>query len=166
MTSSADPAVSHDSQSPMTLGAALMAKQELDKVLLNIKDRMFANARAYTGRKPAEAVMPLLRRAESVLEEQRQLVLRINVANQSTRLGSGLAMSEMLSLRENLKTRATLIKELIKKASLEDRLFAGDQDKIEATVDLAALEQEQESLCRQVRDINLEIQQANWQITI
>ena len=155
----------------MKLAEALAERADLDKKLAQLKDRARGAARYSEGEEPPEPALGLLDEARGLLAHKMELVRRINLTNAETRLDRGdghvITMTAALALRDFLNAERNLLNEISTAASPEgaDRYY-GRRRRTElpetTDVPVARLRAEADSLSKRFRELDTQIQQANW----
>lgn len=150
----------------MKLAEALLLRADLNKKLASLRERINRNAIVQEGETPKEKVEDLLAEATSVLEEQQKLVRTINAANESTRLADGRLLADVLALRDTLIARHSLLIATIAATHKDVDRYSQREIKWIAQIDVASLQKQADDLSRKIREVNVTVQAANWQIEI
>ena len=150
----------------MKLAEALLLRADLNKKLASLRERINRNAIVQEGETPKEKVEDLLAEATSVLEEQQKLVRTINAANESTRLADGRLLADVLALRDTLIAQHSLLNTAIAATHKDVDRYSQREIKWIAQIDVASLQKQADDLSRKIREVNVTVQAANWQIEI
>lgn len=150
----------------MKLAEALLLRADLNKKLASLRERINRNAIVQEGETPKEKVEDLLAEATSVLEEQQKLVRTINAANESTRLADGRLLADVLALRDTLIAQHSLLNAAITATHKDVDRYSQREIKWIAQIDVASLQKQADDLSRKIREVNVTVQAANWQIEI
>ena len=150
----------------MKLAEALLLRADLNKKLASLRERINRNAIVQEGETPKEKVEDLLAQAKSALEEQQKLVRTINAANESTRLADGRLLADVLALRDTLIARHSLLTATIAATHKDVDRYSQREIKWIAQIDVASLQKQADDLSRKIREVNVTVQAANWQIEI
>ncbi|MEG2977679.1 MAG: DIP1984 family protein [Comamonas sp.] len=150
----------------MKLAEALLLRADLNKKLASLRERINRNAIVQEGETPKEKVEDLLAEATSALEEQQKLVRTINAANESTRLADGRLLADVLALRDTLIARHSLLIATIAATHKDVDRYSQREIKWIAQIDVASLQKQADDLSRKIREVNVSVQAANWQIEI
>ena len=150
----------------MKLAEALLLRADLNKKLASLRERINRNAIVQEGETPKEKVEDLLAEATSVLEEQPKLVRTINAANESTRLADGRLLADVLALRDTLIARHSLLTATISATHKDVDRYSQREIKWITQIDVASLQKQADDLSRKIREVNVTVQAANWQIEI
>lgn len=150
----------------MKLAEALLLRADLNKKLASLRERINRNAIVQEGETPKEKVEDLLAEATSALEEQQKLVRTINTANESTKLADGRLLADVLALRDTLIARHSLLTATIAATHKDVDRYSQREIKWIAQIDVASLQKQADDLSRKIREVNVTVQAANWQIEI
>ena len=150
----------------MKLAEALLLRADLNKKLASLRERINRNAIVQEGETPKEKVEDLLAEATSALEEQQKLVRTINTANESTKLADGRLLADVLALRDTLIARHSLLNAAITATHKDVDRYSQREIKWSAQIDVASLQKQADDLSRKIREVNVTVQAANWQIEI
>lgn len=150
----------------MKLAEALLLRADLNKKLASLRERINRNAIVQEGETPKEKVEDLLAEATSTLEEQQKLVRTIHAANESTRLADGRLLADVLALRDTLMARHSLLTATIAATHKDVDRYSQREIKWVAQIDVASLQKQADDVSRKIREVNVTVQAANWQIEI
>ena len=144
------------------LAEALIERGDMKKKLASIRERLVLNARVQEGDQPHETPEELLREAASVLDEHEKLVIRIDQANARIQLADGRTLNEALCRRDSLVAQHALLGALLDRTKQETDRYSSSEIKWKPTFSVKACQKRLEDLARRVREINTQIQAANW----
>lgn len=150
----------------MKLAEALLLRADLKKKLLSLRERIGRNAMVQEGEAPKEKVEDLLAEATSVLQEQQTLVRRINAANESVKLSDGRLLGDVLALRETLIAQHSLLTSTIAATHKDVDRYSQREIKWVPQIHVASVQKQADDLSRKIREVNVTVQAANWQIDI
>lgn len=150
----------------MKLAEALLLRADLKKKLLSLRERIGRNAMVQEGEAPKEKVEDLLAEAASVLQEQQTLVRRINAANESVKLSDGRLLGDVLALRETLIAQHSLLTSTIAATHKDVDRYSQREIKWVPQIHVASVQKQADDLSRKIREVNVTVQAANWQIDI
>ena len=102
---------------------------------------------------------------ENNIVELTNLVQRINKTNSNTALSSG-TLSDALAQRDTLGLKCSVLSGLIQNASIVSTRYSQSEVKLVSTVDIAALQRQIDSLAREHRLLDSQIQQLNWAVEL
>lgn len=154
----------------MKLAEALAERSDLDKKIAQMRDRAKVAARYLEGEEPPESSFILIQDTRELLARRMDLVRRINLTNAETRLVRGdghvITMTAALALREFILAERTLLTDVCNEASPGKDQFLGRRRKTElperTDLPVSHLRVEADNLGRTFRELDSEIQQANW----
>jgi hypothetical protein len=146
----------------MKLAEGLLLRADLQKKLASLRERIVANAVVQDGEKPQEDPKKLLSEAAAVQDELEALVERIHRTNLTTKLPDGRTLTAALARRDTLIARHALLVAAIAGARKEPDRYSAREIKWVSTLDVAKLQKQADDLAKQLRDLNGQVQQANW----
>ena len=150
----------------MKLAEALILRADSQKRLEQLKQRILRNAKVQEGDSPAEKPSNLLEEAERVAAELLGLIQRINKTNASTRLESGETIADAIAMRDVLRLRQALYRDLSAASTIVQERFSRSEVKFIGTVDVAETQKQSDALAKDCRELDARIQAANWQIEV
>ncbi len=145
----------------MKLAEALILRADLQKRLLQLRERLELNARVQEGEQPAEDPAALLKELDALLAEQEDLIRRINLTNARTEAGGEL-LTALLARRDCLTEKISMLRDFLNTASNITGRTSRMEIKIHSTVPVAELRKQVDSLSKQLRELDIRIQSANW----
>lgn len=145
----------------MKLATALSKRSDLQKRVSELSNRLNNNAKVQDGQKPSENPAELLKELDSLLVQLEDLVSRINLANANT-LCDGRTLTELLSRRDALKLRNTVMRSFLDAASHKVDRYSKTEIIVNSTVEVAALQKDVDKLSRELRELDEKIQELNW----
>lgn len=150
----------------MQLAEALLIRADQNKKILSLRARIAHNALAQEGDAPQEDVATLLAECFAVIEQQRVLVQRINAANASARLPDGRLLAQVLGERDALAQRHAVLTQAVEATRKDADRYSMREIKWVPQLDVAATQKQIEDLARQLRELNVRLQEANWQVSL
>lgn len=150
----------------MKLAQALLLRADLKKKLASLRERVTRNAIVQEGEAPKEPVQDLIAESFAVLDEQERLVRLINSANETSRLPDGRFLAQALAERDTLIARHALLTAAIAATHKDTDRYSPREIKWVAQLDVAALQKQADDISRKTRELNMLIQQANWDIDV
>lgn len=151
----------------MKLAEALIERKAIKEKLGRLRERLTQNALVQEGETPQEDPRELLAEVDAALLEIQTLTTRINTTNIRAPLAEGGARSLMdaIAERDTLTLKRGLIAQLIQSAVVTRTQGYGvtrNEVKFRATVDVAALQKDLDALAKQYRELDTQIQAANF----
>ncbi|WP_301098167.1 DIP1984 family protein [Otariodibacter sp.] len=146
----------------MKLAEALIERADLQRRLLQLNQRLQQNAQYQEGEKPTEDPNELLLEYSAVAEKLKQLIVKINLANNSIQLANGLAMVEALAERDLLKAKHSMLINLADAAMPEQTRYSRSEIKSLSAVNVKEIRKQADDVAKKHRELDTQIQQANW----
>ena len=154
----------------MKLAEALALRADATRRVDQLRTRIVANARFQEGEEPAEDAQALLAEAGAVLDELEDLIRRINRTNAATRIGPEETITDALARRDVLRTRHSVVTAAADAAVGRSQAGMGRQLRSElkmlAALPVAQLRAQADDLARQIRELDVRIQQSNWEFDL
>lgn len=147
----------------MKLAEALIERADKQRYLQELRTRITRNAQYQEGEEPTEDPQELLKIYERVVQELEQLIIRINQTNNSVSLNDGTLMVTALSQRETLKNRHSMYKSFAEAAIPQHNRYSQSEIKMISAVKVADLQQRADNIAQEARELDIRIQQANWE---
>lgn len=150
----------------MKLAEALLLRADLKKKLASLRERIGRNAMLQEGEAPKEKVEDLLAEAISALQEQQKLVRSINAANEVAKLADGRLLADVLGDRDTLIAHHSLLVATIAATNKDVDRYSQREIKWVPQINVTSLQKQADDLSRKIREVNVTVQAANWQIDI
>ncbi|GJJ79572.1 DIP1984 family protein [Pasteurella canis] len=147
----------------MKLAEALMQRADAQRRLAQLNQRLQQNAKYQEGEKPAENPIELLLEYRQVADSLERLVVQINQTNNLIALSNGMKMVEALAKRDRLKDEHSALIKLAESALPEQDRYSRSEIKMLSAVDIKAIRQQADQVAKAHRELDVFIQQANWQ---
>jgi hypothetical protein len=152
------------------LAEALALRADATRRIEQLRTRIVASARFQEGEEPAEDAQALLTEAGAVLDELEGLIRRINRTNAATSIGSEGTITDALARRDVLRTRHSVLTAAADAAAGRSQPGMGRQLRSElkmlAALPVAQLRADADGLARQIRELDVRIQQSNWEFDL
>lgn len=145
----------------MKLAEALQERSDLSQRIAQLRSRLSMNATVQEGEKTAEEPTALLTELNLCIDQQEQLIAKINLVNSRT-VVNGLTLTELLAKRDSLSLRIEAYHELINNASRLAQRAVRTEIKILSAVDVPVLQKEADRLSKELRKVDNTIQETNW----
>ncbi|HLI70225.1 MAG TPA: DIP1984 family protein [Ktedonobacteraceae bacterium] len=146
----------------MKLAEALVLRADVQKRLLQLRERLRLSALVQEGEQPPEDPQELLRQLNQLLEQLEGLIIQINRANMQTRLADGTILTDALARRDILMQRHSILNNLADTASNRMDRYGRSEIRKLSTVDVTALRQQMDEIARDLRELDIQIQATNW----
>ncbi|WP_107785662.1 DIP1984 family protein [Campylobacter concisus] len=149
----------------MKLAQALILRADTQKRLEQLKGRLLDNAKMQENERPSEDPKLLLKELDRLSDELFRLVLAINLTNSSAKF-EGASLTEMIAKKDTLSQKASVLREFAKSASQKVDLYSNSEIKILSSVDVATLQKQIDELSKEIRELDMKLQEANWQVDL
>ena len=146
----------------MKLAEALIERADLQCRLEQLKQRLNQNAQYQEGEEPAESPEALLEEYRQAATKLEQLIVKINLANNRIQLESGQLMVEALAKRDRLKAEHNTLINLADAATQTFDRYSRSEIKTLAAIDVKNIRKQIDEIAKQHRQLDTQIQQANW----
>ncbi|WP_459899717.1 DIP1984 family protein [Campylobacter concisus] len=149
----------------MKLAQALILRADTQKRLEQLKGRLLDNAKIQENERPSEDPKLLLKELDRLSDELFRLILAINLTNSSAKF-EGVSLTEMIAKKDTLSQKASVLREFAKSASQKVDLYSNSEIKILSSVDVAMLQKQIDELSKEIRELDMKLQEANWQVDL
>lgn len=154
----------------MKLAEALSLRADAARRIEQLRARIVGNARYQEGEEPAEDAAALLEEAGAVLAEYEVLVRRINRTNAATTIGADGTLTDALARRDALRLQHSVITDAADAAAGKNRggytRQLRSELKILSALPVAELRTRADGLAAQLRELDVRIQRANWEVDL
>lgn len=149
----------------MKLAQALILRADTQKRIEQLKVRLLSNAKTQENEKPSEDPKLLLKELDKLTSELFKLICSINLTNSSAKF-DGISLTEMIAKKDTLVLKANVLREFATSASQKVDLYSNSEIKILSTVDVAALQKQVDALSKEIRELEMKLQEANWAVEL
>lgn len=149
----------------MKLAQALILRADTQKRLEQLKGRLLDNAKMQENERPSEDPKLLLKELDRLSDELFRLILAINLTNSSTKF-ENVSLTEMIAKKDTLSQKASVLRDFAKSASQKVDLYSNSEIKILSSVDVAMLQKQIDELSKEIRELDMKLQEANWQVDL
>ncbi|WP_052888481.1 DIP1984 family protein [Thermogemmatispora carboxidivorans] len=150
----------------MKLAEALVLRADMKKQLTQLRNRLTRSAIVQEGDQPPEKPEALLHEIEEILQQYRQLMVRINRTNLESRLPDGRTLTEAMAERDVLDLQHSILSDLAATASERFDRYGQAEIRRLPTVDTAAIYRQLDRIARQRRELDTAIQATNWAVDL
>lgn len=151
---------------PRKLGEALARRSELQQRVAEVRDRLRVIALVQEGDSPAEDPEPLLRELEEVASELEVLIASINRTNSAALLASGITLTQALARRDVLGLLHGSLKAVADATAQQQARYSRSEIRLVRTFDVGMVRSRIDQLARERRQLDIEIQTANWTVDL
>jgi hypothetical protein len=149
----------------MKLAQALILRADTQKRIEQLKVRLLSNTKTQENEKPSEDPKLLLKELDKLTIELFTLICSINLTNSSAKF-EGMSLTEMIAKKDALVLKANVLREFATSASQKVDLYSNSEIKILSTVDVAALQKQVDALSKEIRELEMKLQEANWAVEL
>jgi hypothetical protein len=145
----------------MKLAEALILRADQQRHVEQLKHRLICNAKVQEGDQPAEEPTMLIEEMEKTLKDLAKIVQRINKTNSNTKFKKN-TLTDALAIRDNLKMKCDIYRELCKTATVTQDRYSKSEVKFISTVNVADIQKIADRLAKEHRELDAAIQELNW----
>ncbi|WP_149719151.1 DIP1984 family protein [Campylobacter concisus] len=149
----------------MKLAQALILRADTQKRLEQLKGRLLDNAKMQENERPSEDPKLLLKELDRLSDELFRLIVAINLTNSSVKF-ENVSLTEMIAKKDTLSQKASVLRDFAKSASQKVDLYSNSEIKILSSVDVATLQKQIDELSKEIRELDMKLQEANWQVDL
>jgi energy-converting hydrogenase A subunit M len=146
----------------LKLAEALSIRADLQRKVLQLKERILRNAKIQVDEKPAEDPNELLAELDDASKDLVALVKKINQTNSALTFDQENTMADILSERDRLASLRDLHRELAKQATVSQDRYKKLEIKFMPAVDVKGIQKLADSYAKQFRELDVKIQALNW----
>jgi hypothetical protein len=154
----------------MKLAEALAERADAARRVEQLRARAVGSARYQEGEEPAEDASALLAEVAEVLDTLEVFIRRINRTNAVAQIGSDGTITDALARRDILRLRHSVLTSAADAAAGNSHSGYGRQLRSElkmfSALPVAALRAQADAFARELRELDVRIQQANWEVDL
>jgi hypothetical protein len=159
----------------MKLAEALALRADAARRVEQLRVRIVGNARYQEGEEPVEDAQALLTEVGTVLDELEALIRQINRTNAAARIGENGTITDALARRDVLRVRHAVVTAAADAAAGRSQRGPGvpvpgrqlrSELKMLAALPVAQLRAQADVLAREIRELDVRIQRANWEVEL
>lgn len=147
----------------MKLAEALAERAALATRLSQLAQRAAQHARVQEGEPPVEDPTALLSEHDRVAERLADLITRINRTNLEATLADGATLTDALARRDVLRLRVQAYTQAADAGAARGDRYSQSEIRYVAAIDVAAVRARADALAKEWRELDIRIQEANWQ---
>ncbi len=145
----------------MKLAEALGLRADLQKRISQLEERLKTNVRIQEGEEPAEDPDELFKALNTALAQLEDLIFRINLTNMET-LSQGEVLTSLIARKDVLSLRISVLRNVLAEAAGTNNRYSMNEIRYIRTVNVAQMQKYIDDLSRTLRELDVRIQQANW----
>ncbi|MGN1411952.1 MAG: DIP1984 family protein [Oscillospiraceae bacterium] len=145
----------------MKLAEALSERADLQKRISQLNNRLLNNSKVQEGEKPVENPIELLSELDNCISKLEYLIKSINYTNCVTII-DGISIADLIAKKDTLTKKVTITRNFLNSASEIVNRYSNKEIKIYSTVNVAELQKNLDLLSKELRELNVKIQGANW----
>ncbi len=145
----------------MKLAEALNLRADIAKRINQLGERLKNNALVQEGEKPSEDPESLLKELDGLINQQEDLIGRINLTNAKT-VSDGKTLTEMIAHKDCLRSRISVMRGFLDEASRKIPRAMCSEIRILSTVNVSELRKQVDALEKDFRETDVKIQTLNW----
>ncbi len=145
----------------MKLAEALNQRADLQKRIAQLKERLNNNVKVQEGDSPAEDPQDLFAELDDAIHQLKETVFRINRTNLET-VVEGRSLTDIIAEKDTLSLKISTLREVLENANVRSDRFSRNEIKFVRTIDVAKLQKQIDDLSKQLRELDVKLQQANW----
>jgi predicted RNase H-like nuclease (RuvC/YqgF family) len=145
----------------MKLALALSERADLQRRILELKERLENNAQVQEGEQPSEDPLALIAELNENFVRLEELISRINHTNNETKY-QGATLSDLIAKRDCLKQKIGIMRSFLNVASDKISRYSQTEIKILSTVSVSEFQKNMDKLSKELRETDEKIQELNW----
>ena len=146
----------------MKLAEALLLRSEYQKKVENLQSRILANIKVQDNDSPLENPQSLVDEAFEISEHLCALIKKINNCNNTAKLPTGQTLSEAIVERDMLMKKRNLLASIAAKSLEKDYRLTHTEVKMNIVISVKDTQKQIDSLSKQFRELDSQIQALNW----
>ena len=150
----------------MKLAEALSLRADLQKRLAQLKVRIKNAAKIQEGDTPAEDPKEMMQEYLDGLSQLEGLIVRINKTNQETTMADGHTLMEKIAHRDILTKQVSMQTDTCNYLTETTNRYSRKEIKYVNVLDAAAIRKQADECSKRLREVDVEIQAANWTIEL
>lgn len=148
----------------MKVAEALSIRADLQRRINQLRTRLKDSSKVQEGDLPAEQLTDLFQELDACLVQWEDMVFRINQTNIKT-LYEGKSITRMIARKDRLAQRVAINQELLKHV-METERYGRNEIRYVRQVDVTALRKETDCFAKELRELDLKLQELNWAVDL
>jgi hypothetical protein len=149
----------------MKLAEALSIRADLQKRIAQLIERLKDSSKVQEGDEPIEDPKELFKRLDANIIELENLIYRINVTNMHA-VHNGVTLTKMIAKKDVLTLRVASMRGVLNHVVVKKSRRGRKEIKNVRTIDVAELQREVDAYSRQLRELDLKLQNISWAVTL
>ena len=145
----------------MKLAEALNQRADLQKRIAQLKERLNNNVKVQEGDSPAEDPKDLFTELDASIAQLKDIIYRINKTNLETSV-DGRSLTDIIADKDTLSLKISTLREVLENANVRSDRYSRNEIKFVRTIDIAKLQKQIDDLSKELRELDVKLQQANW----
>ncbi|MCG2572947.1 MULTISPECIES: DIP1984 family protein [Acinetobacter] len=150
----------------MKLAEALLLRSDQQKQLASLKQRIEANVLIQEGDEPSEDPNVLLEQAFQLNSALQELIYQIHRTNAAAHLANGQALLKLLIQRDRYIEQHRILIATIQSSQSDAHRYSSREIKWKKTITVSKIQLQADDIAHKLRELNMQIQSANWQIEL
>lgn len=147
----------------MLIAEALVLRSEYKTLLSNLERRIRKNSKVYEeGDNPNENLENLIKEYSEVREKLRDLIIKINHTNLTTKLPNGMFVADAIAYKNALMDEKNMLDSIMH----ESMGSSYRDEKTYPVMDIKDIQKEISKFSKEYREVNTAIQLSNWQTSL
>jgi Family of unknown function (DUF6847) len=134
--------------------------------LSELRERLEVSTLVQEGDSPPENPAELIEELDQVADELEQLIASINRTNTETELQPGTTLTDALARRDVLGLRHGALKATADATAIQQARYSRSEIRMVRTFDVAEVRKRVDQLARERRQLDADIQAANWTVDL
>lgn len=146
----------------MKLAEALTLRADLQKRIVQLKERLIINAKVQEGDSPAEEPETLLDELEKNTIELETLIKQINKTNSNTYIDSNESIADLIAKKDVLALKLSVLREFVKESGSKIDRYSNKEIKILSTINISEKQKQIDKMSKEFRILDTKLQGLNW----
>ena len=146
----------------MKLAEALSLRADRHKRMLQLTERVKANALVQEGDVPSERAGDLLAEFDRIADEFEQIVARINRTNLAVSISDDRTLTEAIARRDVLKFHINIWRQAGDAAAVRQIRGTKSEIKLVSAINVREARENADRFSKELRELDTKIQEANW----
>lgn len=149
----------------MKIAEALLLKKEYQENISSLKERLYANVKIPVDDVIFEDSESLLEKMLKTEDKLKDLTIKLNHRNLNAETSSGKLLADVIAERQTLMSKKKHLDYIMHKVNREG-YSSRSEGAMKVTLDLNNIQKEINKVAKEYRELNSELQAANWNIDL